>query len=243
MITDQELLDGQMGTPPPSTIDVDTVIRRQRRRVRYQRSGLVVSVVAMSLAVAAILTMLPRQGGVPNRVGGVAPATSPTWTPTAKPTPTIEERLTAALANLPKELHVPTDGSAKFKKQVDLGTHYLVNWKFNDIWYFVDVSGASKPDPGQNACASGTDMSCEHVVDKDGTTLQLTYPPQGTMKTDLMVDYYAPDGTEVQVGANACPGPGPSDQPCDYAKRSVLPKSDLTFLVAAAHNPGFTLNP
>src|SRR5512138_2655107 len=98
MITDQELLDGQMGTPPPSTIDVDTVIRRQRRRVRYQRSGLVVSVAAMSVAIAAILTMLPRQSGVPNLVVGAAPATSPIWTPTDKATSPIEERLTAVLA-------------------------------------------------------------------------------------------------------------------------------------------------
>jgi len=96
MIANQDLLDGEMGTPPPSTVDIDRVIVRQRRRVVLRQAGLFGSVGAMTLAIGLVLIVLRGAGGDPNQIGNPGP---PATTP---PTPRAAEasRLTAELTRL-----------------------------------------------------------------------------------------------------------------------------------------------
>lgn len=80
MMSNQELLDNEMG-PPPSVLDVETVIGRQRRRVRYQRFGAAGVLAASAVAFALVLSTLPhtgaatraRVGGRPNPTAAVSP--------------------------------------------------------------------------------------------------------------------------------------------------------------------------
>jgi hypothetical protein len=68
----QQVLDREMGTPPPSTVDVDRIIRRQRRRTRLRDLGIAGSAGAAALTMAVIYTML--QGNAPPRDAGTPPA-------------------------------------------------------------------------------------------------------------------------------------------------------------------------
>jgi hypothetical protein len=80
MTINQDLLDGEMGTPPPSTVNLDAVIARQRRWTRFRQAGLIGSVSLMTLAVVLVLTTF-RGSGDPNLVP-----------PGADPTPTLSPR-------------------------------------------------------------------------------------------------------------------------------------------------------
>ena len=60
----QETLDTLIGTPPPSTVDVDRIVVRQRRRQRWRRvaaSGSAAVAVVVAVAVGLSLTGGPRQ--------------------------------------------------------------------------------------------------------------------------------------------------------------------------------------
>jgi hypothetical protein len=99
MTTNQDLVDGEMGTPPPSTVDVDAIIVRQRRAGRLRRAGLAASVGAMTLAVALVLIAL-RPGGPSGQVGGPpspTPSLSPREQEAARLTATLQQLLTQAL--------------------------------------------------------------------------------------------------------------------------------------------------
>jgi hypothetical protein len=55
----QQLLDDAVGTPPPSTVDIDAVMSRQRRRGRFLRAGAAGSATAAALTVAVVYAVLP----------------------------------------------------------------------------------------------------------------------------------------------------------------------------------------
>jgi hypothetical protein len=61
MMSNQDLLDDEMGSPP-SAVDIEKVIGRQRRRVRYQRVGAVGVLAASAVAFALVLSSLPHAG-------------------------------------------------------------------------------------------------------------------------------------------------------------------------------------
>src|SRR5215467_5589151 len=87
MMTNQELLDHEMGSPP-SMVDVEKVIGRQRRRVRYQRVGAAGVLAASAVAFALVLSTLPHTGAAKRpQVGGkpTATATLPLSTATVSP--------------------------------------------------------------------------------------------------------------------------------------------------------------
>jgi hypothetical protein len=94
MTSNQDLLDGEMGTPPPSTVNVDTVIARQRRWARLRQAGLIGGVGVMTLAVALVLTTF-RGSGDPNHA---PPGANPTQT--LSPREQEATRLSAALRQL-----------------------------------------------------------------------------------------------------------------------------------------------
>jgi hypothetical protein len=69
MTTSQELLDEEMGTPPPSTVDINWVIARQHRRLRRQRAGTVAGACALLLAMGAVPALLLRTAAMSPRPG------------------------------------------------------------------------------------------------------------------------------------------------------------------------------
>ena len=76
MMSNKELLDDEMGSPP-SVVDVEKVIVRQRRRVRYQRVGAAGVLAASAVAFALVLSGLPHSGAARQaRVGGGPEATT-----------------------------------------------------------------------------------------------------------------------------------------------------------------------
>jgi hypothetical protein len=107
--TYQEMLDGEIGTVPPSTVDVEWTIRRRRRIRRFQRAGGAASalVVVGLLAVVALRVAPagpPRFGAPPDPTPSApssAPVPSPSMTDSEDGPPLVDEpaavRLTAAL--------------------------------------------------------------------------------------------------------------------------------------------------
>ncbi|HZM78890.1 MAG TPA: hypothetical protein VFC19_24440 [Candidatus Limnocylindrales bacterium] len=91
MTTHRDLLDLEIGTPPPSTIDIDSLISRQRRRVRLRQVGFAGVAVAIVLAVGAAFLFLPR--GVRMEWDTAVPSEPPSRSAEAT-------RLTAALQQL-----------------------------------------------------------------------------------------------------------------------------------------------
>jgi len=102
MMSIQELLDMEMGSPP-SVVDVEKVIGRQRRRVRYQRVGAAGVLAASAVAFALVLSTLQHTGAATHaRVDG-----RPTTTATAPPNATSSPN-----ANLSSNLVTKRDAEA-----------------------------------------------------------------------------------------------------------------------------------
>jgi len=74
----RDMFDAAIGTVPPSTVDIDEIVRRSRRTVRIRRGllggGSVVAVTALVIGGAAVLTA-PR-GGVDGATIGVSAAST-----------------------------------------------------------------------------------------------------------------------------------------------------------------------
>lgn len=101
MTKHQDLLDREIGTPPPSTIDVDGIVRRQRRWVRLQRAGAVTS--AGVLAAALVVGV-----GILQQTGGTRSPDQPTASAPVDPRADEAARLTRELQTL---AGVPLNGS------------------------------------------------------------------------------------------------------------------------------------
>jgi hypothetical protein len=171
-----------MGTPPPSTVNVDAVIARQRRWGRLRQAGLVGGVSLMTLAIALVLTTL-RGSGDPN----LAP-------PGASPSPTLPSReqeaarLTDALRQLlttalpgaqfvaPESTENPPPEALVF---VDQGTYFLATaWIKDPTGYSTITVAVGKEETqfrSERACSSDPapmdmNVNCEVVPGPDGPT-------------------------------------------------------------------------
>jgi hypothetical protein len=183
MTINQDLLDGEMGTPPPSTVNVDAVIARQRRWTRLRQAGLIGSVSLMTLAVALVLTTF-RGSGDPN----LAP-------PGAEPTPTLSAReqeaarLSEALRQLLTQalpgaefLDPEPDAYAEHPPEqalvfVDQGSYFLAGAQIRDADGISNLTVAVGKEDTQfrNERACSTDpapldmnVNCEVVPGPDG---------------------------------------------------------------------------
>ena len=241
-----EDLHNLVDNPPPPTFELDDLM--QRRRARRAPSPALLGIagfgaVAMILVGGFLLKPDPHAAGPSTQFG--AGSTTPSATPTAA---TLDysgtvARLNATLAKLPKALHVPTDGSAKFDWQPMSGVtppvQYFVSWKYNGVTYGISIfDGGEKPNPAENGCKPpyAGEMDCRRTIDNNGITYHLNNaidkldPVRHTKASLLEVIYYATDETQVEVSENA-------------SNHYVLPLSNTTIMADAAHNPGFTLNP
>jgi hypothetical protein len=136
MTTQRDLLDREIGTPPPSTIDIDRLIARQRRRGHLRTTGLSGLVTALVLVVGAVLVLLPRAGDLErDRNVGASPSPSVSSSVSLSPRAAEAARLTevlrqwftqafpgATLSRAPSS----TGGAAPAEPLVfaDFGTHF-----------------------------------------------------------------------------------------------------------------------
>jgi hypothetical protein len=107
---EQDQLDHEMGTPPPSTVDLDEIIVRQRRLVRLRQLGVAGSAVAVAVVFTLVLAMLPRAGDARGTVqAGATHQPSPTASAPAPLTPRQREavRLSTVLKRLMTEALPP----------------------------------------------------------------------------------------------------------------------------------------
>lgn len=121
MTSNQDLIDQEMGTLPPSTVDVDAVIARQRRRVRVRQAGTVAAAVAVLAGFATVPAVLPRWAAPRHPAG---PATSAA--PGPSPTKSVRERETDRLTTVLKALLAADLPRAQFGPQSRVGTDPLV---------------------------------------------------------------------------------------------------------------------
>jgi hypothetical protein len=99
------LLDDEIGTPPPSRVDIDDIIGRQRQWRRHRRLGIGCAGAAVLLAVVPASVVLSRGDGTGPPGQPARPAASSTATPgppsTRDATATrMTEALTQAMAEL-----------------------------------------------------------------------------------------------------------------------------------------------
>jgi len=74
----QQILDDHIGSPPPSTIDVEQIIKRQRRAgvlLRVAAGGSAVAATVLAIAVGAALVGDPRAAAPPSTAAS-APSTN-----------------------------------------------------------------------------------------------------------------------------------------------------------------------
>ena len=181
----QERIDDEIGTPPPSTVDVDAIVTRQRRWVRAQRAG----VLAAAGFVAAVLVtgvgVLQHAGGVrsPDQVAAPSPSASPT-----DPRQAEAARLTAALRPileqmLPAAQFLPDpqdDGpSGAALVYVDRGTYFQATAQIRDaagLGSLRVTTGDLVTVFGTTTCSTDpapldVKLSCDSIPGPDGSSV------------------------------------------------------------------------
>jgi hypothetical protein len=86
----KDLFDEAIGTVPPSTVDVDAVLDRERHRARVRRVAnpwTAAGVGVAAVAVGAALVFVPVGSGGAGGSGGTAVAPGAAGTPSAPPAP------------------------------------------------------------------------------------------------------------------------------------------------------------
>jgi hypothetical protein len=231
-----EDLHSAVADPPVPAFDLDQLMQRGRRRRTASRT-------VIGLASCAAVGLI---------IGGTyaATATRPTGRPLAAPPlvaeapltvastpptpPTTEERLTAALASLPKSLHAPADGTVQFIRSADgvpgAPDYFRVSWSYHGMGYFIDIFDA--PIPKGNACAPGNrgQVGCDRTINAHGTTYVTSDATARKKASIISVDSFRPDHTHVMINENA-------------SNRHILPATDRAELIAASHLAALSLHP
>jgi hypothetical protein len=217
MTMNPDLLDAQMGTPPPTTVDVDRVIVRQRRRLRLKHVGVASSAGVMALAIALVLTNLPHAGtGKPAGVGA-APTHSVRVTPTPASSRDQEvARLTQVLrqlltADLPHAQFLPFpqgyDPSVVPLAFIDQGDYFSANAAIKDAAGrgSISVSVGREQDSfrldhgcSQDPPPLDVKVQCETHAGPGGATIMVLQTTRGNYKRHV-VEIYRKDGNSVMV--------------------------------------------
>jgi len=239
---------------PPPRFDLDQLI--SRGRARKVRSGVFAAVGAFAVVslvlVAGYATAAGFRSAGPGQVGSQqpgAPPAAPESAAPATPTPTTSPsrwvrpeaaydaspaeranaaRLTAALAQLPAELRIPTDGSVRFVvyHEATLGAYYVTSWDVDGMHFSISIQSYT-PGSDDDDCRPGEDPNgC--AGDRDANGIMYV-----TGAEEYFTGLYGrDDGTSVDVSVQVNPG-GPDRVPSDI--RSSVRN--------AARSPGLTLHP
>ena len=239
---------------PPPEFDLDQLIRQGRaRKVRSSVFATVGAFAVVGLVLAAGYATAAgfRSAGssqvVPQQPGAPAPAPAPTASPTptlpATPGPWTDmrsrgvvvgtpaeqanaARLTAALAQLPAELAVPTDGSVQFtvRHQPPIGTMYNVFWSAEGMQFSINIW---TEEPGaDDDCSPGEDANgCAGDRDANG----IVYVTGAEEYFGAL--YVRDDGTFVDFLVQVEPG------------TERVPSDVRSSVRDAARSPGLTLFP
>jgi hypothetical protein len=193
MTTNQDLLDGEMGTPPPSTVDVDSIIVRQRRAGRLRQAGLIASVGVMTLAVALVLVAL-RPGGQSGQVGGPpspTPSLSPREQEAARLTETLKQLLAQVLPGAEFLAPVPDDFAEISPTEplvfVDEGDYFLAAAEIRD----AEGVGTIRVTVGKEDTQLRREGKC------------LSDPPPGDMNVDCRTPDPLADGSKLMTSNNS----------------------------------------
>lgn len=231
-------------SPPPPRFDLDDLIqrgrsRRTRSRVLLGVAGFV-AVAMVTVGVYAATGALRPAGRPAHQAAAPAAAPSspteitPSNTFTQSATDATAQRLTAALAGLPKSLHIPSDVQFNYHAGAGGGTlpYYNVHWQVNGVMAYIDIFDEPMPDPHENACGPGSrgdpTYGCTHTIDVNGTTYVVSNARTATTQRSTTVDAFRPDHTHVTITAT---GIG----------HAQIPSEDA--LTSAAHDPGLSLHP
>jgi hypothetical protein len=211
-----------MGTPPPSTVDVDTVIARERRRSGLRRAGLVGFVGSMALGIALVLTLLPRAGTRPTPpIVGANPTTSaPVLTPRQQEALRLTEALTALMAATlpnadfgpnpwtnPPDTYEPIDPVPDPLVFVDRGEFYYASAEVIDAAGrgTLEVSAGAVPSPfrterqcDQDPPPLDADNDC-HVENLAGGSIMMVFSGRVANHRWFLVELLRADGSLVSV--------------------------------------------
>jgi hypothetical protein len=191
MTIHRDLLDGEMGTPPPSTVDVDAIIVRQRLQTRLRQAGLIGAVGAMTLAIVLVLTVLRPGGAPPSEVGGPPAPASPTQslTPRQQEAARLTDALTHRLTQLlPDAEFLPPEWAAFAEKPpteplvfVDQGAYFYAAARIQDsagigvITVSVgkeDTQFRSERECSQDPPPQDMNVDCDVVPGPDGAQIE-----------------------------------------------------------------------
>lgn len=241
----QERIDAEIGTPPPSTVDVDAVVTRQRRWIRAQRAGVAVAAGFAAVALVTGIGLLQQAGGVrsPDQ-----PAAQPLPSPSQSPRdPRLAEaaRLTAELRPLltqllPAAQYLPdpqTDGpSGDALVYVDRGTYFLATAQVRDAAGTGSLrvtTGDLETVFGSTTCPTDpapldVKISCDSIPGPDGSAvMRMTVTRNKWIRYFILVE--RTDG--VGVGVEITNGIG------DFAVKRAHPSLTRAEATSLAEQP------
>lgn len=214
----QELIDDEIGTAPPSTVDVNAIVSRQRKLVRVQRAGVAVAAGVVAAALVTGVGILQQAGGVrsPDVTALPSPSASPSPSPTQDPRAAEAARLTGELRPLLAAL-LPNAGYKPFPQDdgpagdalvfVDRGGYFIATAEVRD----TKGPGGLKVLTGDLSSVYGTPecpapdevpldvkISCDMVPGPDGATVMRLTMTRGKFMRHLIF-VHRPDGKSVAV--------------------------------------------
>jgi hypothetical protein len=254
MTSNRDLLNHEIGTPPPSTIDIDALIVRQRRLVRLRQTGIGLSAAAMTLAVASVLVLLPRAGVTPPDENVGASPTKVVIPPAPNPRKAEADRLTSALQGLVEQAlpgvtlgkapaTMPGERPADPLKFVDRGTYFSAAATVTDATgtgtIRVSVGKESTQFRSDGACMEGpypldVKFQCSVIHAADGTPIEKATSDIGDNHyRRFYVEIIRADGNAVSIEVTN--GVITGDSP--YAAQRPLPLLTLAQVVAMVQEP------
>src|SRR5262245_60557656 len=195
MLSNKDLLDNEMGSPP-SVVDVETVIRRERRRVRYRRAGVTGVLAASAVAFALVLSALPDTGATHARVGGRPKATA-TASPNLVTKSDAEALLGGFLIACDDPTTYPLAGQGVPCAKVERGRIYDVDGHYcADDWHLVS---SQLVDTKANLQKYKPQQSI------DGVILQTTRTPIRLIDPAYSQQHYGGQYYYIQIGVTLSP--------------------------------------
>jgi hypothetical protein len=224
----QELHDA-VDAPPPPRFDLDQLMRQGNMRRARSR-------VLVGIAAFAAVAMVTVGGYAVNaamrtpthhlQVGG-QPVQVPVQSKPSVAEPAgeqaIEDRFAATLQQQSPVLHVPDD--QKFVNTHEIGKdYYVADWGYQDFGFGVHINAEHFADVTSGGCVEDPN-TCTEIDDANG----ITYILEGTDHTTIDVIAHRTDNTFVEVAAEATTG--------------QLSGTVKAAMIAASHDPGFSMNP